>query len=221
MNKVVAMDEAIKVIKNGDTILVGGFGPRGYPGRVMRNIVKNRTSTGTEYDLEDLTIVFNGLNRFYMNTMEKLLERSGSKLITTFVRNSIGETMYKEGKVELVPQGTFAERLRAGGAGIPGFYTPVGVGTLVAEGKEVKNFDGKDYLLERAITGDVALISATKVDLQGNCYLRAATKQFSALMPAAAKYTIVETNEIVDVGQIDPELITIPGIMIDAIVYVG
>ena len=214
MNKIMAMDDAIKMIKDGDVLLVGGFGPRGYPGRILRALLKKSAA-------KDFTIIINGLNKFYLNTMEKILKSRANRLICTYVRNSEGERMFNEGKAEIVPQGTFAERLRCGGAGIPAFYTPVGVGTDVAKGKEVKNIDGRDYLMEKALKGDVALISATKVDKSGNCFMRGCTKQFSTLMPAAAKYTIVETHQIVEVGEIDPELISVPGIMVDAIVYVG
>lgn len=215
MGKLMNLNEAIAPIKDGDTILVGGFGPMGFPGRVLRAINK-------QTQLKDLFFVTNAANPNFMPSLEKLLETRSRGLITTYLRSSkAAEKMFNDKTLELVPQGTFAERLRAGGNGIPAFYTPVGINTLVAEGKEIKEIDGKEYLMEKAITGDVALIKATKVDLDGNCFMRGSTKNFGALMPAAAKYTIVEAEEIVQVGEIDPELVTIPGVLVHAIVKVG
>lgn len=215
MSKLMNVLDAIAPIKDGDTILVSGFGPMGYPGRVLRAMLK-------QTELKDLYFVTNGTNANFMPSLEKMLHSRSRGLIATYIRHSpAAERMYDEKSLELVPQGTFAERLRAGGVGIPAFYTPVGFGTEVEEGKEKKIIDGREYLLEKAIKGDVALIKATKVDLDGNCFMRGSTKNFGALMPAAAKYTIVEAEEIVKVGEIDPELITIPGIFIDAIVKVG
>lgn len=207
--------EAIEPIKDGDTILVAGFGPMGYPGRVMRTILK-------QTDLKDLLFVANAANQNYLVAFEKMLMTRARGLICTFTRPSkAAEKLYEEGKLELVPQGTFAERIRAGGAGIPAFYTPVGFGTAVEEGKPRITIDGKEYLMEKAIKGDVALIKAAKVDLDGNCFMTGCTKNFGALMPAAAKYTVVEAEEVVKVGKIDPELVTVPGILVDAIVKVG
>lgn len=215
MSKVVTLAEAIAPIKDGDTIMIGNFGTKAYPGRIVRALLKQNNA-------KDLFFIANGANPYYSNSLEKLLATRSRGMIATFIRGSAAaEKLFHENRLELVPQGTFAERLRAGGSGIPAFYTPVGIGTVVAEGKEIKEIDGKEYLLEKAITADVALIDATKVDLQGNCYMRGSTKSFGALMPAAAKYTVVETKEILQVGEIDAELITVPGIMVDAIVYKG
>lgn len=125
------------------------------------------------------------------------------------------------GSVTLFPQGTLAEKIRAAGAGLAGFYTPVGVGTVVEEGKEKKEIGGREYLLETALRGDVALIRATKADRSGNCFMRGATKNFGAVMAPAADYVVVEAEEIVAVGEIDPELVTVPGIFVDAVVQAG
>ena len=215
MSKLMSVMDAIAPIKDGDTILVSGFGPMGYPGRILRALLK-------QTDLKDLFFVTNAANPNFMPSLEKLLATRSRGMIATFIRQSmVAEKMFYEKKLELIPQGTFAERLRAGGAGIPAFYTNVGLGTLVEEGKDKKVIDGKEYLLEKAITGDVALIRATKVDIEGNCFMRGSTKNFGALMPAAAKYTVVEAEEVVQVGEIDPELVTIPGILVHSIVKVG
>ncbi len=215
MGKLMSILEAIAPIKDGDTILVGGFGPMGYPGRVMRAMLK-------QTDLKDLFFVANAANSNYLSAFEKMLKTRARGMIVTFTRPSAAaEKLYNEGKLELIPQGTFSERIRAGGAGIPAFYTPVGFGTDVEKGKPTMEIDGKMYLLEKAIKGDVAIIKAAKVDLDGNCFMTGCTKNFGALMPAAAKYTIVEAEEVVKVGKIDPELVTVPGILIDAIVKVG
>jgi 3-oxoacid CoA-transferase A subunit len=215
MGKLMTLLEAIAPIKDGDTILVGGFGPMGYPGRVMRAMLK-------QTDLKDLFFVANAANQNYLSAFEKMLKTRARGMIVTFTRPSAAaDKLYNEGKLELIPQGTFSERIRAGGAGIPAFYTPVGFGTDVEKGKPTMEIDGKMYLLEKAIKGDVAIIKAAKVDLDGNCFMTGCTKNFGALMPAAAKYTIVEAEEVVKVGKIDPELVTVPGILIDAIVKVG
>lgn len=215
MSKMMNVLDAISPIKDGDVVMVSGFGPMGYPGRVLRAMLKQN-------EAKDLLFVTNAANPNFMPSLEKLITKRSRGLIATFVRQSkIAEKMYFDKTLELVPQGTFSERLRAGGAGIPAFYTPVGIGTEVEEGKPKLVIDGKMYLMEKAITADVAIIKATKVDLDGNCYMRGSTKAFGALMPAAAKYTIVEAEEVVQVGEIDPELVTVPGIMVDAIVKVG
>ncbi len=215
MGKLMSVLEAIEPIKDGDTILVGGFGPMGYPGRVMRAILK-------QTELKDLFFVANAANQNYLVALEKLLLTRARGMIATFTRPSAAaEKLYKEGKLEIIPQGTFSERIRAGGAGIPAFFTPVGFGTAVEEGKIKMTIDGREYIMEKAIKGDVAIIKASKVDLEGNCFMSGCTKNFGALMPAAAKYTIVEAEEVVKPGKIDPELVTVPGILIDAIVKVG
>jgi len=120
--------------------------------------------------------------------------------------------------VELSPQGTLAERIRCGGAGIAAFYTPVGVGTIVEKGKEKRTFNGVDYLLETNIRGNIAFIKATIADKEGNCFLKGSTKNFNAIMARAADYVVVEAEQIVEVGELDHELVTIPGLFIDAIV---
>lgn len=212
MNKVVDIVDAVAQIKDGDTILVGGFGPKGYPGRLLRTLLTQTTT-------KDFLLVANAANPAFMSSLEKLLKNRARGAICTFLRGSASaEKMYFDKTLELTPQGTFAERLRAGGKGIVAFYTPVGPGTEVAQGKETLVIDGVEHILEKAITGDVALIRATQVDLDGNCFMRGAVKNFTSLMPAAAKFTIVEAEELVPVGAIPPDLITVPGKYINMIV---
>ncbi|KAB1968230.1 MULTISPECIES: CoA transferase subunit A [Lacticaseibacillus] len=207
--------EAIQPVKDGDTVVIGGFGPLGYPAQLVKALYLFSNA-------KDLHIALNAPNGMYLPTLDRLIAERASHLTTTFVRTSRAATkFFKEGKLTLTPQGTFAERLRAAGAGIPGFYTPVGIGTMVAEGKEVKEFNGRQYLLEEALNADVGFMQATKVDYDGNCYIEGAMKSFGALVPAASKYTVVEAEEIVPVGDIPSELITVSGIYIDGIVKVG
>jgi acetate CoA/acetoacetate CoA-transferase alpha subunit len=213
MGKVIDIVDAVSRIKDGETLLIGGFGPKGYPGRLLRALLK---TTNTK----DLFFVANAANPSFMSSLDKLLATRARGMICTFMRGSLpAEHLYAEGKLELAPQGSFAERLRAGGMGIEAFYTPVGIGTLVEHGKEKATFNGRECVLERAIRGDIALVRATRVDLAGNCFMRGAVKNFTSLMPAAANYTIVEAEEIVPA--IDPEIVSVPARYVNAIVMAG
>jgi 3-oxoacid CoA-transferase A subunit len=213
MGKVIDIVDAVAQVKDGDVVLVGGFGPMGYPGRLLRSLLKT-TST------KDLFFVANAANPSFMSSLDKLLARRTRGMVCSFLRGSApAERLYAEGKLELAAQGSFAERLRAGGMGIEAFYTPVGIGTVVDHGKEKATFGGREYILEKAIRGDIALVRATRVDLEGNCFMRGATKNFTSLMPAAAKYTVVEAEQIVP--EIDPELVSVPGTYVHAIVRAG
>jgi 3-oxoacid CoA-transferase A subunit len=215
LSKIKTLTEAVQPIKNGDTIMVGGFGPWGFPGRMVRALLQ-------QSEAKDLFFIANGPSAAYMQTLEKLLFKRSRGASVTFVHGSAAaKWLYGEGKLELVPQGTFAERIRIGGFGIPAFLTPVGVGTEVAQGKQGMEIDGQHYLVEKAYHADVALIRSTQVDTLGNCFMRGSTKAFSALMPPAAVYTVVEAEEIVKPGKIDPERVTVPGVFVDAIVKVG
>ncbi|HWR29406.1 MAG TPA: 3-oxoacid CoA-transferase subunit A [Negativicutes bacterium] len=213
MNKQKSLKDALSHIKNGDTVMVGGFGAS-YPFMLLEGLLAT--------DVGELTIIANSMgHEAFVTLMEA---GKVSSVITTFLKgNPVVLKMYADNpdSVTIIPQGTFAERIRAGGAGIPGFYTPVGVGTFVEEKKEKRTFADKDCLLETALKADVALIHASVADKWGNCLMRGTTKNFGAMMPAAADYTIVEAEEIVPVGGIDPELVTVPHIHVDAIVKVG
>lgn len=201
MNKVVAnADEAIRDVSDGATIMVGGFGLCGIPENLIRALVKKGT--------KNLTTISNnaGVDGFGMG----LLLSAGQirKHIGTYVgENKLLEQMILEGKIELelVPQGTFSERMRAAGAGIPAFFTPTGVGTLVAKNKETREFDGRMYLMERALKADFAFIKAWKGDKWGNLVYRKTARNFNPMMATAAKVTIAEVEHLVEPGELDPD----------------
>src|SRR5215471_1276355 len=213
MNKVVktAMD-AIHDIQDGATIMVGGFGLCGIP----ENLIAALKQKG----VKNLTLMSNnaGVDDFGLGLL--LQTHQVKKMISTYVgENKEFERQCLSGEleVELVPQGTFAERMRAGGAGIPAFYTPTGVGTPVAEGKEERDFDGRRYLMERALRGQFAFVKAWKGDAHGNLVYRKTARNFNPLMAAAADYTIAEVETLVGVGDLDPDAVVTPGIYVDAI----
>ena len=213
MDKRVAnADEAVRRIPDGATILMGGFGLCGIP----ENLIAGVRRKGTK----DLTIVSNnaGIDDFGIGLL--LQNRQVKKMVSTYVgQNKLFEQLVLSGElqVELNPQGTLAERLRAGGAGIPAFYTPTGYGTMVAEGKETRDFDGRQYVLERAIRGNFAFIKAWKGDRWGNLIYRKTARNFNPMMAAAADYVVAEVEELVDLGQLPPDQIYTPGIFVDAI----
>jgi 3-oxoacid CoA-transferase subunit A len=213
MNKVVASaDEAVRDISDGATIMVGGFGLCGIPENLIRALVRK--------GVKNLTTISNnvGVDGFGMG----LLLAAGQirKHIGTYVgENKLLEQMVLQGKVELdlVPQGTFSERMRAGGAGIPAFFTPTGVGTMVAENKETREFDGRMYLMERALKADFALVKAWKGDRWGNLVYRKTARNFNPMMATAAKVTIAEVETLVDVGKLDSEMIHTPSVYVNRI----
>lgn len=215
MGKVVAsVQEAIHDIENGATILVGGFGLCGIP--------ENLIAAVYEKGVNQLTVVSNncGVDDFGLGIL--LPNRQIKKMVASYVgENKLFEQQFLNGEleVELTPQGTLAERIRAGGAGIPGFYTATGVGTAIAEGKEEKEFEGKTYILERAITGDFALVKAWKADRSGNIVFRKTSRNFNPLVATAGKVTIVEVEELVEVGELEPDEIHLPGIYVQRIVH--
>ena len=214
MNKVTSATEAIKAVRDGDTLLVGGFLEAGCPETLIGALLTNSDAT-------DLTVVSNDLGTGEMNMCK--LQRAGrvKSAHGSYVGANpmTGEMMFTNpDSVTLWPQGTLAEKLRAGGAGIKGFYTPVGVGTIIEHGKEKRNFDGVDYLLEMGMRGNVAFIKAAVADKSGNCFMKGTAKNFGALMARAADYVVCEAQKIVEVGEIDPELVTVPSIFVDAVV---
>ena len=214
INKVVSdCDTALKGIKDNMTLLVGGFGLCGIPENLIAALIR----TGAK----NLTCVSNnaGVDGFGLGQL--LESRQIKKMISSYVgENKEFERQFLSGEleVELNPQGTLAERLRAGGAGIPAFYTPTGVGTVVADGKDVREFEGRKYVLERAIQGDYALIKAWKADPFGNLVFRKTARNFNPMMAAAGKITIVEVEEIVGYGDIDPDHVHTPGIYVQMVV---
>jgi 3-oxoacid CoA-transferase A subunit len=213
MNKTVAnAAEAVRDIQDGATLMVGGFGLCGIP----ENLIAALRDKG----VKNLTVISNnaGVNDFGLGLL--LQRKQIRKMISTYVgENEIFEQQCLSGEIEvdLVPQGTFAERIRAGGAGIAGFYTPTGVGTLVEKGKEKRVFDGREYILEQALKADFALIKAWKGDSAGNLVYRKTARNFSPMMATAGRITIAEVEEIVPVGSIDGDHVHTPGIFVKRI----
>jgi 3-oxoacid CoA-transferase subunit A len=214
MNKVYSdFDRAVEDVFDGAAIIAGGFGLCGIPEKLIDALQRK--------NVRDLTVVSNncGVDDYGLGLL--LANRQIKKMIASYVgENKTFEQQFLSGEleVELTPQGTLAERIRAGGAGIPGFYTATGVGTQIAEGKEIKEFDGKTYILEKAITGDFALVKAWKADKSGNLVFRKTARNFNPLAAMAAKITIVEVEELVEIGELDPEHIHLPGVYIQRIV---
>ncbi len=214
MNKILAsVEEAVALIPDGATLMVGGFGLCGVP----ENLIAALRDRGTR----NLTIISNnaGVDEFALGQLLKT--RQIGRVIATYVgENQEFERQFlsKELEVELVPQGTFSERIRAGGAGIAGFYTPTGYGTLVAEGKETRVIDGRPCVLERPLRADFALIKAHRGDPLGNLVYRKTTRNFNPMMATAARTTIAEVEQIVAAGELDPEAIVTPGIYVRYVV---
>jgi 3-oxoacid CoA-transferase subunit A len=213
MNKVVGNAKvAIEGVRDGMTFLFGGFGLCGIP--------ENSIAALRDCGVKNLTCVSNnaGVDGFGLG---QLLERGQiKKMISSYVgENELFERLFLDGKleVEFTPQGTLAERLRAGGAGIPAFFTPTGVGTLVAEGKEVRTIDGREYVLEKAIKGDFAFVKAWKGDRFGNLMFRKTTRNFNPMVAAAGNITIAEVEELVEPGELDPDHVHVPGIYVQRI----
>lgn len=203
---------ALHDIKDGVTIVLGGFGLCGIP--------ENCIMALRERGVKSLTCVSNnaGVDDFGLGLL--LHTRQIKKMVSSYVgENATFEKQFMSGEleVELVPQGTLAERIRAGGAGIPGFYTPTGVGTKVAEGKEVRNFNGRDYVLEKGIIGDFAMVKAWKGDKFGNLVFRKTARNFNPLAAMAGKITIAEVEELVEIGELDAEQIHTPGVFVQRI----
>jgi len=213
MNKVVAnAEEAIRDVFDGATIMVGGFGLCGMPENLIRALAQK--------GVKNLTTISNnaGVDGFGVGLL--LANGQIRRHIGTYVgENKLLEEMVLKGTVQLdlVPQGTFSERIRAGGAGIPAFFTPTGVGTLVAEGKETRDFDGRLYLMERALNADFAFVKAWKGDRWGNLVYRKTARNFNPMMATAAKVTIAEVEELVEVGELDPDMVHTPSVFVNRI----
>ncbi len=213
MDKRVAnADAAIERLRDGATILMGGFGLCGIP----ENLIAALRRVGTK----NLTVVSNnaGVDDFGIGLL--LQTRQVKKMISTYVgENKLFEQLVLKGEleVELNPQGTLAERLRAGGAGIPAFFTPTGYGTMIGDGKEVREFGGRNCVLERALRGDFAFVKAWKGDRWGNLVYRKTARNFNPIMATAADYVIAEVEELDELGRLDPAAVHTPGIFVDAI----
>ncbi len=210
--RIASADAAIDHLRDGMTVLMGGFGLCGIP----ENLIAAVRRKGTK----DLIIVSNnaGVEDFGIGLL--LQNHQVKKMISSYVgENKLFERLVLSGElqVELNPQGTLAERLRAGGAGIPAFYTPTGYGTMVAEGKETREFDGRSYVLERALRGDFAFIKGWQGDRWGNLIFRKTARNFNPMMATAADYVIAEVEQLVEAGQLNPDQVHTPGIFVNAI----
>jgi 3-oxoacid CoA-transferase subunit A len=210
MDKVIATaDEAVAGIPDGATIMVGGFGLCGVPEHLLAALHRRGT--------RNLTFISNNAGTDDAGIGPLLKARQVRRMIATYVgENKEFERQFlqREIEVELVPQGTFSERIRAGGAGIAGFYTPTGVGTLIAEGKETRAFDGRQYVLERPLKADFAFVKAWKGDPVGNLVYRRTARNFNPVMATAARTTLAEVEVLVDRGAIDPDQVHTPGIYV-------
>jgi 3-oxoadipate CoA-transferase alpha subunit len=211
-------DQAVAGIANGSTVLIGGFGPAGQPVELIDALIRS--------GVKDLTVVNNNAGNGRVGLAALLGSGQVSKIICSFPRqvdSYVFDELYRAGKVklELVPQGNLAERMRAAGAGIGAFFCPTGVGTPLTEGKERRTIDGRDYVLEYPIKGDVALIKAFRADTLGNLVYRKTARNFGPVMATAAKTTVVQVSEIVQPGGIDPEVVVTPGIFVDRIVKIA
>ena len=213
MDKTVASaDEAVADFFDGATVMAGGFGLCGIPENLIAAIRRKGT--------KDLTIISNNCGIDAKGLGILLANGQVKKMISSYVgENKTFERLFLEGKleVELTPQGTLAERIRAGGAGIPAFYTATGFGTVVADGKETRAFDGRNYVLERALTADFSIVKAWRGDRSGNLAYRWSARNFNPMMATAARYTIAEVDELVDTGAIEPDHVHTPGVYVDTL----
>ncbi|MGQ7792885.1 3-oxoacid CoA-transferase subunit A [Faunimonas sp. B44] len=208
--------DALEGVRDGATVLIGGFGAVGQPTTLIDALI--------EQGAKDLTIVSNnaGVGRI---GLARLLELGRArKIVCSFPRSSnsvVFDELYQAGRIELeiVPQGTLAERIRAAGAGIPAFYTATAYGTKLAEGKETREFGGRHYVMEKALPGDVALIECWKADRWGNLTYRESGRNFNPVMATAAKLTIVQSQHVAELGELDPEAIVTPGIFVDRVLH--
>ena len=211
--KTSAVEALAGLLKNGMTIMAGGFGLCGIPENLIAAI--------REAGVKDLTVVSNncGVDGFGLGIL--LENRQIKKMVSSYVgENKLFEQLYLSGELELEfnPQGTLAERIRAGGAGIPAFFTRTGYGTLVAEGKEVREFDGEMYVMERGLTADLSIVKAWKGDAEGNLIYRKTARNFNPMMATAGRATVVEVEELVEIGSLDKDAIHTPGIYVDRII---
>jgi 3-oxoadipate CoA-transferase, alpha subunit len=218
INKIVQdMAQAMAGIKDGSTVLVGGFGAVGQPNALIDGLI--------EQGAKDLTVAANNAGVGHVG-LARLMELGRvRKIVCSFPRSSdpiVFETLYRAGQIELeiVPQGTLAERMRAAGAGVPAFFTATGVGTKMAVGKEHREIDGRTYILEQSLPGEVALVEAWEADRWGNLTFRESGRNFNPVIAMAAKLTIVQTQHVRELGEINPDHVVTPGIFVDRVLHV-
>ncbi len=218
INKIVqTMAEAMAGIRDGSVVLIGGFGSIGQPNALIDGLI--------EQGAKDLTVVANNSGVGHVGLARLLEAGRVRKIVCSFPRTAdpvVFEKLWRAGRIELevVPQGTMAERMRAAGAGIPAFYTPTAVGTALAEGKEEREIRGRKYILENALPGDVALIEAWQADRWGNLTYKSSARNFNPVMATAAKTTIVQSQHIVELGALDPEKVATAGIFVSRVLHV-
>lgn len=218
INKIVpSLREAVADVFGGAVVMIGGFGEAGSPIELIHALI--------DQGARDLTVVSNNTGSGFVGLAALIEQRRVRKVICSYPRTAnsrVFPELYRSGQIELelVPQGTLAERIRAGGAGIPAFYTPTGVGTPLADGKEIRSFDGRDYVLERALLADFALVKCRAADRYGNLVYNKTARNFSPIMCMAARLTIVQAKAIVQPGDLDPECVVTPGVFVKRVVHV-
>ena len=215
--QVQSVAEAVADIRDGAAVMISGFGEAGSPIELIHALI--------DQGARDLVVINNNAGNGHVGLAALIASGRVRKVICSYPRSTNSEVfqrLYREGRIELelVPQGTLAERIRAGGAGIPAFFTPTSAGTPLAEGKEVREFDGRQYVLEHALTADVSLVKAERADRFGNLVYNKTARNFAPIMCMAAKATIVQARQIVAAGEIDPEVVVTPGILVDRVVHV-
>jgi 3-oxoadipate CoA-transferase, alpha subunit len=211
------MAEAMAGVRDGSVVLIGGFGSIGQPNALIEGLI--------EQGAKDLTVVANNSGVGHVGLAALLETGRVRKIICSFPRTAdpvVFEKLWREGRIELecVPQGTMAERMRAAGAGIPAFFTPTAVGTKLGAGKEERTINGRRYILEDALQGDVALVEAWEADRWGNLTYKSSARNFNPVMATAAKLTVAQTQHIVELGALDPEKIATPGIYVERVLHV-
>ena len=216
--KYASLASTVADIPDGATVMVGGFGEAGSPIELIHALI--------DHGAKDLTVVNNNTGSGHVGLAALIENRQVGKMICSFPRtanSTVFPDLYRAGEIELelVPQGTLAERIRAGGAGIPAFYTATTVGTPLAEGKEIRSFDGREYVMEYGLKADFALIKCRKADHYGNLVYNKTARNFSPVMATAATVTVVQAGELVEAGALDPEVIVTPGIFVNRLVEVS
>lgn len=216
--RVTSCAAAVADIKDGDTVMIGGFGEAGSPIELIHALI--------DHGAKNLTVVNNNTGSGRVGLAALIENGQVAKMICSYPRTAnslIFPELYRSGKIELelVPQGTLAERIRSGGAGIPAFFTPTSVGTPLADGKESRTFDGEEYVMEYAIKADFALIKAKQADRYGNLTFNKTARNFAPIMAMAATTTLVQTNKMVELGDIDPENVITPGIFVNRLIEVS
>jgi len=216
--KIASVAQAVADIFDGATVMIGGFGEAGSPIELIHALI--------DLGAKDLTVVNNNTGSGHVGLAALIENHQVARMVCSYPRtanSTVFPDLYRRGEIELelVPQGTLAERIRAGGAGVPAFYTATSVGTPLGEGKEVRSFDGRDYVLETALKADFALLKCARADRYGNLVFNKTARNFGPIMAMAADTTIVQTGALVELGEIDPEVVVTPGIFVNRVVTVA